>query len=97
MQVVEEADMWKQRQKELGSKESRGSSYSFLKDRGVDMHYEFLDRRDRRAHMDDEPKSTYWMNELYKAEAADKDRCGYCIKGNILACENREKFGPFLA
>ena len=65
--------MWKQRKNERKSGGSRGSSYSFLKDRGADMRYEFEDNRDRRAHMDEEPKG-YWMNELYKAEEADKDR-----------------------
>jgi hypothetical protein len=67
--------MWRQREKELGRKESPGSSYSFLKDRGVDMRYEFPASRDRRAHMDEEPRSTYWMKELYKAEEADNNRC----------------------
>lgn len=65
--------MWKQRHKEL-EKDSQASSYSFLKDRGVDMRYEFPAHMDRRAHMDDEPRSTYWMNKLYKAEEANKDR-----------------------
>ncbi|XP_060568488.1 uncharacterized protein NKAPD1-like [Ruditapes philippinarum] len=75
--VVEESEMWRQREKELGRKESPGSSYSFLKDRGVDMRYEFPTSRDRRAHMDEEPRSTYWMKELYKAEEADNNRWGH--------------------
>lgn len=66
--------MWRQREKELQDSDRRGSSYSFLKDRGVDMRYEFQDRQDRHAHMDEEPKNTYWMKELYKAEAADNNR-----------------------
>ena len=73
--------MWKQREKELRRKESSGSSYSFLKDRGVDMRYEFPTTRDRRAHMDEEPRSTYWMKELYKAEEADGNRfCSLLLK-----------------
>lgn len=75
--VVEETDMWRQREKELHRKESRGSSYSFLKDRGVDMRYEFPSSRERRAHMDEEPRGTYWMKELYKAEEADNNRWGH--------------------
>ncbi|KAL4228932.1 hypothetical protein ACF0H5_011972 [Mactra antiquata] len=76
--VVEETEMWKQRQREIKNVDSMGSRNSFLKDRGgVDMRYEFSDHRQRRAHMDDEPKSTYWMNELYKAEEADENRWGH--------------------
>lgn len=74
-QVVEETDMWRQREKEIKRHDSQGSNYSFLKDRGVDMRYEFPVSRERRAHMDEEPRSTYWMKELYKAEEADNNRC----------------------
>jgi len=31
-------------------------------------------RHDRSAHMDEEPRGTYWMNQLYKAEEADGNR-----------------------
>ena len=63
--------MWLQREREMNS---RKREYTFLKDQRVDMRYEFSDSRSRRAHMDDEPRSNYWMKELYKAEENDSNR-----------------------
>ena len=75
--MIEETEMWRQRELE---NTSRRPEYSFLKDQRVDMRYEFSDSRSRRAHMDDEPssyyepRSNYWMKQLYKAEENDSNR-----------------------
>lgn len=74
--VVEEEEMWKQHRKMKEPIFQRREN-SFLKDRGADMRNEFPSRSQRRAHMDDEPSSTYWMKKLYKAEETDKDRWGH--------------------
>ena len=71
--MVEESEMWRQRSMET---DPRKSGDSFLKDRGLDMKYEFTSRSRCQAHMDDEHKSTYWMKQLYKAEE-DTNRYGY--------------------
>ena len=72
--------MWRQYRKQRAKSKERKEPVlrerenSFLKDRGADMRHEFSSHRERRAHMDDEPSSTYWMKKLYKAEEKDKDR-----------------------
>ncbi|XP_052063347.1 uncharacterized protein NKAPD1-like [Mytilus californianus] len=73
--IVEEAEMWKEHHR---SKEfEKDNKYSFLQDKRVDMNDDFSRRKSKRAHMDEEPESTFCLRQLYKAEDNDPDRWGH--------------------
>ncbi|XP_052805583.1 uncharacterized protein NKAPD1-like isoform X2 [Mya arenaria] len=72
--IIEENEMWRQWKTEQQGPEENNPS--FLKGQCSDMRYEFPKRRNKRAYMDEEPQSTFWMKELYKTEEADENRKG---------------------
>ncbi|XP_052804762.1 uncharacterized protein NKAPD1-like isoform X1 [Mya arenaria] len=69
--IIEENEMWRQWKTEQQGPEENNPS--FLKGQCSDMRYEFPKRRNKRAYMDEEPQSTFWMKELYKTEEADEN------------------------
>ncbi|XP_052804763.1 uncharacterized protein NKAPD1-like isoform X2 [Mya arenaria] len=73
--IIEENEMWRQWKTEQQGPEENNPS--FLKGQCSDMRYEFPKRRNKRAYMDEEPQSTFWMKELYKTEEADENRWGH--------------------
>ncbi|WAR05608.1 hypothetical protein MAR_020977 [Mya arenaria] len=61
--IIEENEMWRQWKTEQQGPEENNPS--FLKGQCSDMRYEFPKRRNKRAYMDEEPQSTFWMKELF--------------------------------
>lgn len=68
--------MWKEHHRTKDFE--KDNKYSFLQDKREDMNDDFSSRKSKRAHMDEEPGSTFCLRLLYKAEENDPDRYCYC-------------------